>query len=124
MTKKQAERIGLRVVGWCLNEYGHSKYYGDNTPLLETQYQSDTDKHTYGEFDRDEVMIYVFTRTNRTVACLVNTVIHEFRHYLQSPTWIGRYIAKYGESRKNPYEREAERYADVDTKRCMKDLRI
>ena len=124
MTKKRAERIGMRVIGWCLNEYGCSKHYGENAPLLETQYQSDTNKRTYGEFDRDQVMIYVFTRTNRTVSCLVNTVIHEFRHYLQSPTWIGRYMTKYGEGRKNPYEREASDTADADTDRCMKDLRL
>ena len=124
MTKKRAEKISLQVVDWCSKEFGWSKYYHRHTVMIESQYQCDTGKGTYGEFDRDEVMIYVFTRTNRTVKCLVNTVIHEFQHYLQSPHWIGRYIAKYGDGQRNPYEREAEMVAGIYTKLCMKDLKL
>jgi len=122
MTKKRAEEIASRVIDWCAKEFGWSKYHRGFTVMHEAQYQSDSSKGTYGEFDRDEVMIYVYTQTNRTVKCLVNTVIHEYQHYLQSPTWVGRYIDKFGDGSKNPYEREAEAIADLHTKKCMKDL--
>jgi len=124
MTKELAESVGLHVIDWCAKKYGWSKFHNQRTVMIETQYESDEKKSTYGEFDRDEVMIYVFTRTNRTVKCLVNTVIHEYQHYLQCPQWVGRYINKYGAGQKNPYEREAETVADLDTDRCIKDLRL
>jgi len=124
VTRKRAEMIALRVIDWCSKEYGWSEYHRKKSVLLEIQYQSDTHKGTYGEFDREEIMIYVFTRTNRSVRCLVNTVIHEYQHYLQCPQWVSRYIEKYGDGWKNPYEYKAETVADSDTKKCMMELKF
>jgi len=121
MTKKMVEGISTRVIVWCIDTYGFSKFR-DGGPLLEVQYVSDVSKKTYGEFDQDEVMIYVYTRTNRTLRCLVNTVIHEFIHYTQNPSWSSRYAGKYGDGLRNPYEKEAEMVAIRDTDRCIKEL--
>lgn len=123
MNVETMETIANQILMWCINKYGFSKHYGNVTVGLEVQHEPDVGpKNTYGEFDSEEATIYLYTKTNRTVRCLVNTVIHEYQHYLQSPIWLGRYLKVYGGGRKNPYQRLAEQVAARDTNECMLDL--
>jgi Zn-dependent peptidase ImmA (M78 family) len=124
VTKRKTEKIAMRVIQWSAKQFGYSSYIKGGPPLLEVQYQCDEDERTYGEFDVEERMIYIYTRRNTSIRCLVNTIIHEYKHYLQNPTWTTRYLKKYGSSIKNPYEQEAESHASKYTTPCMKSLKL
>lgn len=121
-----AEAIGDRVVEWCAKNLGTSKYH-DGLPIIDPAYESDAKdtKDIYGEYDQDQNLIQPYTRLNRTVKQLVNTVIHEYTHYLQNPTWLQRYLAKHGHTpNRNPYEARATANGLIYTEKCMKDLQL
>lgn len=126
----EIEKIGEKVIDWCIKVYGFSKFHGSVSPVLWVQYQSDEEnsERRYGEYDSYGNIIYVYSKTNQTVGQIVHTILHEYRHYLQSPTWLHRYQSKYkffmGGTPPNPYERMAEEFAKRDTERCMKELKL
>ena len=117
-------KISDLVISWCAEVLGKSKYHSDY-PIPVVQYKSDVyNKRCYGEYDQYDNIIFVYTRVNRTVKILINTIIHEYVHYLQQPAWINRYIKKYGTKLKNnPYECKAETVALSLSKTCEKQLR-
>ena len=52
----------------------------------------------------------------------VSTVIHEYAHYLQRPSWYTRYINMGYEGVDNPYEMIAETIAINNRKLCKKEV--
>jgi hypothetical protein len=121
-----AEKIANVVLDWCIAEFGMSAFHKE-LPLIYVEYGSDWNvyrKTPFGMYDKDENIIFIFTKRHHNVKQLVNTVLHEYKHFLQSPTWMERYIAKYGCGYKNPYEVQAEEFGWFFCDRCMKDLII
>ena len=120
----EAEVIANKVVGWCAKNLGVSKFH-NGLPLVDVSYVSDFPP-ICGEYDTEENLIHIYTSLNRSVKCLVNTVLHEYTHYLQCTAWIFRFIAKYDigktGSKKNPYEIRATANALIYTEKCMRDL--
>lgn len=120
MTRKQAEKIGNKILDWCILEYGRSKYRSEY-PFIETDYQSDNKKY-YGEYvPYTENYILIYTKNCTTIVALIKTIIHEYWHYLQPPTWLARYKSKYKYCN-NPYEIKAIQ-KEEDWKKCFNYLK-
>lgn len=117
MTRNEAIKIGEAILQWCISEYGYSKYRKE-CPLLEVEYKSGW--RDYGEYQSEENCISIYTEHCRSTI-IIKTIIHEYWHYLQSPSWLSRNRRIYVYN-KNPYEIESmER--EKDWKRCFEYLK-
>ena len=134
-SKKEFEDIGEKVIDWCIDEFGLSKHY-EHYPYIEI----DIDEEDYslmGEFIGDNNEIIIYPKAMENMDDFVSTVIHEYTHYMQSPTWYTRYanrktelsaeeFATYllrGESSlDHPYEIQAEQIATTNYIECKNNI--
>ena len=117
-TKKELEDVGKKVIGWCIDEFGLSKYY-KHYPYIEI----DLDEvDLMGEFVGDNNEIIVYPNAMDNMDDFISTVIHEYSHYLQRPSWYTRYINMGYENENNPYEMIAETIAINNRKLCKKEI--
>ena len=122
MTSKQIEDISYVIIEWCMNTFKRSKYHKD-LPLVIVKYAHERYKNCYGEYDIKYNIMFIYSKRNRAVLQLVNTIIHEFVHHLQSPNWTMRYLEKYGRKvNKNPYEIEAYTISNKFNIICAKEI--
>ena len=116
-SKKELEDIGDKVIDWCIDEFGLSKHY-EHYPYIEI----DMDEvDLMGEFVGDNNEIIVYPNAMDNMDDFVSTVIHEYSHYLQRPSWYTRYINMGYEGVNNPYEMIAETIAINNWKLCKKE---
>ena len=130
-THKKLEYIGEKVINWCINEFGLSKHYNDY-PYMEIDMVEDC---MCGEFIGYNNEIIVCPTAIDTIDEFIETVIHEYTHYMQSPTWYTRYanrkieltveeFADYllGGDPTHPYEIEADEVAKKNMKKCKDNI--
>ena len=116
-SKKELEDIGKKVIDWCVDEFGLSKYY-EHYPYIEI----DMDEvDLMGEFVGDNNEIIVYPNAMDNMDDFISTVIHEYSHYLQRLSWYTRYINMGYEGVDNPYEMIAETIAVNNWKLCKKE---
>ena len=96
-------------------KYGYSKF-AETTPYVEyeksiyARLAGEDDDGTLGEecpdaeYDRidNSIVIYYPQMTSRKQ--IIETLIHEYQHYLQSPSWFTRYYNMGFEYNNHPYE--------------------
>ena len=117
-SKKELEDIGEKVIDWCVDEFGLSKYY-EHYPYIEI----DMDEvDLMGEFVGDNNEIIVYPNAMDNMDDFISTVIHEYSHYLQRLSWYTRYINMGYEGVDNPYEMIAETIAINNRKLCKKEI--
>ena len=117
-SKKELEDIGNKVIDWCVDEFGLSKYY-EHYPYIEI----DMDEvDLMGEFVGDNNEIIVYPNAMDNMDDFISTVIHEYSHYLQRLSWYTRYINMGYEGVDNPYEMIAETIAIDNRKLCKKEI--
>ena len=117
-SKKEFEDIGKKVIDWCVDEFGLSKYY-EHYPYIEI----DMDEvDLMGEFVGDNNEIIVYPNAMDNMDDFISTVIHEYSHYLQRLSWYTRYINMGYEGVDNPYEMIAETIAINNRKLCKKEI--
>ena len=117
-TIKELEDIGKKVIDWCVDEFGLSKYY-EHYPYIEI----DMDEvDLMGEFVGDNNEIIVYPNAMDNMDDFISTVIHEQSHYLQRLSWYTRYINMGYEGVDNPYEMIAETIAINNRKLCKKEI--
>ena len=117
-SKKELEDIGKKVIDWCIDEFGLSKYY-EHYPYIEI----DMDEvDLMGEFVGDNNEIIVYPNAMDNMDDFISTVIHEYSHYLQRLSWYTRYINMGYEGVDNPYEMIAETIAINNRKLCKKEV--
>ena len=117
-TIKELEDIGKKVIDWCVDEFGLSKYY-EHYPYIEI----DMDEvDLMGEFVGDNNEIIVYPNAMDNMDDFISTVIHEYSHYLQRLSWYTRYINMGYEGVDNPYEMIAETIAINNRKLCKKEV--
>ena len=115
-----------KVLDWCIKHYGKSKYF-KTYPILIISYRKTTSYH--GEFNIDEdgfeteIQLIMYINNLHTISQLVQTVIHEYQHYLQHQTWLSRYYDK-THYEDNQYEKKAEKEAKSIYRKCMKQLNL
>ena len=108
------EHVGKKVIDWCVNEFGLSKYH-DHDPWLD--FDND-DLKMMGEYNIDENTITIYVNEIKNIDDLIETIIHEYVHYLQRPSWYTRYINMGYKNENNPYEMIAETIAINNLKQC------
>ena len=116
-TRKELEDIGEKVIDWCIDEFGLSKYY-EHYPYMEIDMDG---VNLMGEFIGDNNEIIVYPNAMDNIDDFVSTVIHEYTHYLQRPSWYTRYTNMGYEDENNPYEMIAETIAINNWKQCKKE---
>ena len=132
-SKKELEDIGDKVIDWCIDEFGLSKHY-EHYPYVEIDM---VEENLMGEFIRDNNEIIIYPKAMENMDDFVSTVIHEYTHYMQSPSWYTRYanrktelsaeeFATYllsGESSlDHPYEIQAEQIATNNYIQCKNNI--
>ena len=69
-----------------------------------------------------ENSLIIYPNHIHTYDDLIETVIHEYQHYLQSPTWMERYYNMGYDYQTHPYEVQAEKVAKRDKNLCKKSI--
>ena len=130
-TRKELEDIGEKVIDWCIDEFGLSKHY-EHYPYMEIDMDEDG---MCGEFIGYNNEIIICPTAMDTIDEFIETVIHEYTHYMQSPTWYTRYANKKIEltaeefadyllrgDPTHPYEIEADEVAKKNMKKCKNNI--
>ena len=132
-SKKELEDIGNKVIDWCIDEFGLSKYY-EHYPYVEIDM---FEENPMGEFIRDNNEIIIYPKAMENMDDFVSTVIHEYTHYMQSPSWYTRYanrktelsaeefatyLLKGESSLDHPYEIQAEQIATNNYIQCKNNI--
>ena len=133
-TIKELENIGEKVINWCIDKFGLSKHH-EYDPWLEIDMVR-TD-NPLGEYVHDNNEIIIYPNAIDNMDEFIGTIIHEYTHYMQSPSWYTRYanrkteltveeLATYlveGESSlDHPYEIEADKVAKKNWKQCKREI--
>jgi hypothetical protein len=110
----------VKILEWCENEYGYSKY---NKGVLTIEFQKPTylTEGLLGEYDAIENMIYVNSRDHENLDDLCKTVIEEYGHYLKNDREYQRLYDEYDYDN-HPHEIECRERAERDYKRCLEEL--
>lgn len=113
MNIEKIKSIVEEVVPKLVEKYGHSKFtetlpyieYEKNV-FSEEEVLTDEDKKDcpYGEYDNLDNSIVLYYPKMKTKEQLVKTLIHEYQHYLQSPSWMTRYYNMGYNYNDHPYE--------------------
>lgn len=110
-TRKRATQV-YNIYEDIKRAFGKSKYYSwlPNLILYTDASASWNGMWLYGDFDVEDKCITVNIAAHRTLRQVVSTILHEYRHYLQSPSWYTQYekMCKYAE---HPYEKDADDFA-------------
>ena len=115
MTEKQVQTIINEVYPKIEKHYGYSKFIPECTPYVETHYniyarysgepeaRGDEDG-CHAEFDRIDNTIVIYYPNMVSRKHVIETLIHEYQHYLQSPSWMTRYYNMGFRYDNHPYE--------------------
>jgi hypothetical protein len=111
-----------KIFEWCLKTYGKSKY---NKEFPEIQYRKasgwDDDPYTMAFYDDSEAVIFIKKGEHPNLSMLANSIIHEYTHYKQNSHHY-HILSLYLPYDRNPMEKEANRIASRDTKKCLKEI--
>lgn len=111
------------TVQWCARNLGYPPGYR-KLPALEISYYKH--KKLHGVFLFSNRLIRIYPNNHGTTKSLINTVIHEYIHYLevanaQNQQLYNQYHLQTGYDN-NPFEISARKKADELTPTCIKDL--
>lgn len=103
---KEIDILAKNILTIIEKEYGYSKHH-ICTPYLEIQ--DDFEIDSKGEYCYLQNEITIYRNNIRDTEELTRTLIHEYQHYLQSPTWMTRYYIRGHNYLTHPYEIQANR---------------
>ncbi len=113
MNIERIKSIVKEVVPKIIDKYGYSKF-ADTLPYIEYEKNvfseeeiltaEDKEDCPYGEYDQTDNSIVIYYPKMKTKEQLVKTLIHEYQHYLQSPSWMTRYYNMGFNYNDHPYE--------------------
>lgn len=95
-----------KYFGRVVDKYGVSKHH-DTTPYLsieDSPYDDADDSDLIGEYRADLNEIIIYHKNIKSIEELIRTLIHEYQHYLQSPSWMTRYYNMGYRYDNHPYE--------------------
>lgn len=125
------KRLAKHFLSKCEELYGFSKFY-ECTPYLEFEksiysryaedendwHKCEEDDTPQAEFDCIENTIVLYYKNILNEKQLAETIIHEYQHYLQSPSWMTRYYNMGYSYQDHPYE-VAATAAEKDVKKLL-----
>ena len=115
------EDIGGAVGNWCWDNLGSSKFQSHKKPdIIYDWVTSDL----LGEWVSSDNEITIYVNEIDSLKEFIQTIIHEYVHYLQSPSWYTRHWNRKPNQKyfDHPYEAEAEVVAVMYWKVCKKDM--
>jgi hypothetical protein len=107
MHLRTTRRLAEKYLDNCIDLYGYSKHH-NTTPYLEFQpyvhsvYTEDDNPIAEYIFDYNTIVIYY--KNIDSAEDLAQTLVHEYQHYLQSPSWMTRYYNMGFRYDNHPYE--------------------
>ena len=107
------EKLAEKYLDRCLDIYGHSKHQ-DSAPYLEFETSiydrlsgeegMEGEQSPDAEYDSITNSIVVYYPKVESKKHLAEIIVHEFQHYLQSPSWMTRYYKMGYNYNDHPYE--------------------
>ena len=120
------EEIGDKVLNWCWDNLGSSKFQSHEVPDI---YYDLSISDLLGEWVSSDNEITIYVGEIHDLEEYIQTIIHEYIHYLQSPTWYTRHWNRMRvdfmtgkDYFSHPYEAEAEEVAVKYWKVCKKEI--
>ena len=113
--------IGDSVINWCWDNLGSSKFQSYKKPdIIYDWVASDL----VGEWVSSENEITIYVNEIDSLKEFIQTIIHEYVHYLQSPIWYTRHWNRKPNQKyfEHPYEAEAELVAVMYWKVCKRKI--
>lgn len=108
------------ILKWCKTYMGRSKYFS----IRKLRLRIDSRMKFLGQFDVHNNVIYVNPTTHKNIVEIIETIIHEYVHFLQNPKEYDRLCRNfYYDYYEHPHELEAETIALRLAKRCHKHLK-
>jgi hypothetical protein len=107
MHLKVTKRLTKVILKNCVKVYGLSKFhetspYVEFVPLLSSKYTGED--ATQAEYIFDDNTIVIYYKHMEDAEHLAKTIVHEYQHYLQSPSWMTRYYKMGHYYSDHPYE--------------------
>jgi hypothetical protein len=106
MNKRDISQIIHQYFDKIVSHYGHSNHQTE-TPWLvieDSPYSDGDDEDLIGEYCAMDNELIVYWKNIKNTEELIKTLIHEYQHYLQSPTWMIRYYKMGYDYNNHPYE--------------------
>lgn len=109
MHKRTCESLSKKYFEQIKAKYGMSKYKKDFPVLVFNvpNYPNSTDEAYYDSIDNE---ICVHYNNIESEIDLIKVLLHEFKHFLQSPTWFTRYYDMGYKYDDHPYEIAAKEF--------------
>lgn len=106
MKLTQIKKIVDETFPKVVSHYGESKHF-DNVPWVmieDSPYDDADDPDCIGEFCSMGNELIIYWKNIKSKEELVRTIVHEYQHYLQSPSWMKRYYNMGYDYSDHPYE--------------------
>lgn len=106
MTKEKVIRLSKQIFEEVCNDYGLSKHQA-TSPYLEIEdspYFDADDPDLIGEYKNWDNELIIYWKNISSKEQLIRTILHEYQHYLQSPSWYSRYWNMGHDYKTHPYE--------------------
>jgi hypothetical protein len=110
MTRNEIQEITEKVYDKVIKKYGESKHHSELpwVSIEDTPYSdSKVPKDLYGEYCSMMNEITLYWKNIPSLEVLARTLVHEYQHYLQSPSWMKRYYNMGYNYNDHPYEVQA-----------------
>lgn len=117
MTRQEVYKVIEEVYPKIEKHYGFSKFQ-ECTPYVEThsniyerysgvEGMSGDEDGCHAEYCSIENSIFVYYPNMKSRRHVIETLVHEYQHYLQSPSWMKRYYDMGHDYVSHPYEKSA-----------------
>ena len=110
MSKSDIIESANKIYEKIVIHYGLSKYHyiSPYLDIEDTPYSDEgVPKDLYGEYCSMMNEITLYWKNISSLEVLTRTLIHEYQHYLQSPSWMTRYYTMGYNYNNHPYEIQA-----------------
>lgn len=115
--RRDVEQLTFTVANWCMCNLPSN----EKLPKLWIDWKRQN--RCYGEYDYTDNEITVYPLIHKKVKDIIDTIIHEWIHFLQDTEEIIEKEEKYTFYKSaNPIEIEAIELAKKYTKKCIKDI--
>jgi hypothetical protein len=94
------------IFDYCISQFGYSKYQRVLPRLILYNRPCRSEPENCGYYDYSKNVICIFKPSHRSCLDLVNTIVHEYVHYLQSEKKYYK-LEKKHEYKDHPFEVEA-----------------
>jgi hypothetical protein len=110
----------VKILEWCEEEFGASKY---NKGVLTLEFKKPTayTEGLLGEYNSIENMIYVNSKDHENLEDLCKTILEEYYHYLESDDEYQKLYESY-DYEDHPHEVAAKKFSVMNWRSCLLDL--